>query len=83
MSPELELLDRLLGGDVPLPVARDFFNEDSRIVNAISAMLSDGEIRLIGQDGADFPLYRLRELLTAPSNVVSVEITSLGAKRIG
>ena len=83
MSPELEILDRLQAGAVPLAVARGFFDEDRRFVNAISAMLRDGEIRLIGQDGTDVPRYRLRELLTALSNDVCVEITPIGAKRIG
>ena len=52
MSPELETLDQLEGGNLPLPIVRGIFREESRFVRAIEAMLEAGEVRLLDSDGA-------------------------------
>jgi hypothetical protein len=68
MSPELETLDQLLGGDLPLPVIRDLFPDGGRFARAITAMLDAGEVRLLAQDGTEGPRWQWREVLAAASN---------------
>ena len=45
-SPELETLDQLLGGDLPIGVIRGFYESEERFCRASMAMLRDGHIRL-------------------------------------
>ena len=47
MSPELETLDQLLGGDLPIAVIRGLFDDDSHFAHAVEAMLCEMEIRLL------------------------------------
>lgn len=46
MSPELEMLDQLLGGDLPVAVVRSFFDDDQRFVHAALVMLDTRKIKL-------------------------------------
>jgi hypothetical protein len=83
MSPELETLDQLLGGDLPLPIIRGLFGEESRFVRAIEAMLEAGEVRLIEGDDTDVSRWRWREVLTTPAANTRLSITEAGVRRIG
>jgi hypothetical protein len=47
MSPELETLDQLVGGDLPATVIRDLFDNDEHFIQTMAAMLISGEIRLL------------------------------------
>lgn len=87
-SPELETLDQLLGGDLPLAVIRGLFVDDSRFAQAVEAMLHAGEIRLLTAEGEAIPKWQWRVVL----HTVSVQseksgqrlsITKKGARRIG
>lgn len=87
MSPELETLDQLQGGSLPLQVVRGVFGQEGRFVRAIEAMLESREVRLIDGDGTEVPRWRWREVLTVPvqfeTACVRVAITEAGARRIG
>jgi hypothetical protein len=86
MSPELETLDQLLGGDLTLAVVRGLFETDVRFVRAVLAMLDAGEIRLYA-NGVEVPRWRWREMLSAPGQSGLAEprltITEAGGRRIG
>jgi hypothetical protein len=54
MSPELETLDQLLGGDMPLAVVCGLFDNGERFARSVAAMLHAGEVRLY-VDGVGVP----------------------------
>ena len=87
MSPELEMLDQLQGGDLPLSVVRGLFGDDDRFVRAAVAMLDMEEIRLLEAEGTELPRWRWREVLTSPAAPEAVRgrfaITEARARRIG
>jgi hypothetical protein len=82
MSLELETLDQLCGGDLPIAVVRGLFADSDRFVHAIMAMLSAGEIRLVDADDAVVPRWRWRDILCASATDVRLSITDTGARRI-
>jgi hypothetical protein len=86
MSPELETLDQLQGGDLPLGEVRKVFNDDGRFSHAVFAMLDAGEVRMLSE-GSEVPRWQWRQLLTSPSQSelsgLRLAITAAGAKRIG
>jgi hypothetical protein len=87
MSPVLETLDQLLGGDLPLAVVRELFETDVRLVQAVAAMLHTGEVRLYA-DGIEVPRWRWGEVLATACDQSSLAgarlaITEVGARRIG
>ena len=82
MSPELETLDQLLGGDLPLPVIRGLFADADRFARAITAMLDAGELRLVETGSGDVLKWQWREVLNANAASTRVAITKVGIKRI-
>jgi hypothetical protein len=82
VSPELETLDQLLGGDLPLPVIRSLFADEDRFALALTAMLDAGELRLVEGDGRDMSKWRWREVLNANAASTRVAIAKAGVKRI-
>jgi hypothetical protein len=84
MSPELDTLDQLLGGDLPLGVIRRIYPDDTRFAHGLSGLLHTGEVRLVA-DGTELPRWRWREVLAAPDAWpgVWVSLTPAGARRIG
>lgn len=81
MSPELETLDQLLGGDMPLPVIRSLFESDAKFVAGISALLRAGEVKLLSADET-IPKWRWSEVLAVPESQFRLAITVLGVQRI-
>ena len=87
MSPELETLDQLQGGDLSLDVIRGLYPDDARFKRAMTAMLVAGELRLLDSEGRNVSLRELAEILDQPSAHRPVQtcrfsITDLGAARI-
>jgi hypothetical protein len=78
MSPELETLDQLSGGDLPLTVIRGLFPDEERCTRAILAMLKAGELRLWTE--VEVPRYRWRDALSGEGRL---SITDAGLRRIG
>jgi len=85
VSPELETLDELLGGDLPLPLIRGLYPDDARFARGLSGLLHAGEIRLVVEDGAELPGWRWREVLADPVTWLGLQVslTPAGARRIG
>jgi hypothetical protein len=86
MSPELETLDQLLGGDLPLAVIRGLFDDGERFARAVAAMLYAGEVRLY-VDGDEAPRWRWAEVLAAARDQTDLanarlDITEAGIRRI-
>ena len=82
MSPELDLLDELLGRDLAIDICRSIFNDDERFVHAALQMLSAGEIVLLDEDGTEIPKWKWAEILQSNTGNARVQITDIGAKRI-
>ena len=61
-SPEMETLDQLLGGDMPLTVIRGIYPDEASFLRGVLALLSSGDVRLLTQDNSETPPWRWREL---------------------
>jgi hypothetical protein len=87
MTPELETLDQLLGGDLPLRVIRDLYPDADRFKRGVLGLLSCGDVRLLDTDKSEVPAWRWRELFAEGAVVSDLEwlklsITTQGARRV-
>lgn len=87
MSSALEVLDQLLGGNIPLRVVAGLFPDNQRCHQTIDALLEGGEVQLLDAAGAPVPLWRYRELerraeLWAAGAAYQLAITDIGANRV-
>jgi hypothetical protein len=82
MSPELETLDQLLGGDAPLSLIRDLYENPEHFTRAMIAMLEAAEVRVVGSDGIEIPRWRWHDVLSSQFGA-KVSITAAGVRRIG
>lgn len=83
LSPELETLDQLLGGDLPLAVVRGLYPDPTSFRAGILAQLATGDVELIGSDGKLVPKWRWREALESQeSGKLRVKLTKQGARTI-
>jgi hypothetical protein len=87
MSPELETLDQLLGGDLTLALIRSFFEDEKRFAQAITAMLNAGEVRMLAIDGTELHSWQWRDVLSLGSGEAIrtqtlLSITESGCRRI-
>ena len=86
MSAELETLDQLLGGDMPLQIIRGVYPDDKTFAIGIHALLRNGDVRLFFQ-GTEVPQWRWRALFEAGEVTFEIAkfklaLTSQGARRI-
>ena len=87
MSPELDTLDQLLGGDMELSVIRGLYDSGERFARAVEAMLHAGEVTLLA-DGVGVPRWRWIEVLAVAReqgdpNEAWLSITDAGVRQIG
>src|SRR6516162_6958108 len=88
LSPELETLDQLLGGDLPLTVIATLYSTPEAFHKGVQGLLSCGDVLLLDTDGNALPEWRWREVF-APSSEAALlghfrlRVTPQGAKRIG
>jgi hypothetical protein len=87
VSPELESLDQLLGGDTSLATIRGIFADDQALQRAVYALLKAGEVRLVTRDQVTVPSWRWRELfvdgnITHELLAFRLQITVQGASRV-
>jgi hypothetical protein len=61
-SAEIETLDQLLGGELPLAVIRQFYSDDAAFIRGILGLLDEGDVRIIAQDKSDVLEWQWREL---------------------
>lgn len=81
MSPELETLDQLQGGDLPPSVVRKLYPDNVRFLDGVLGLLRSGDVRLTDKNGRDVPEWRWGEALAEAGARLS--LTDQGAKRIG
>lgn len=83
MSPELETLDLLQGGDLPLTVIRGRFTTHEAFTRGVRGLLVCGDVKLV-HSGVEVPEHEWDRHLT---NVETqdgpiIALTEQGAKRI-
>ena len=87
LSPELETLDQLLGGDLPLSAIRSLYPDDAAFMRGMLGLLNNGDVRLFGSGKPDVPSWHWRELFVQGTILKKlgdyrVDLTDQGAKRI-
>ena len=87
MSPELETLDQLEGGDLPLTVIHSLYPDASAFQCGVHGLLKCGEVRLM-ENGSEVPNWRWRGLFDLGEvmemlDAMTLSITERGGKRIG
>lgn len=82
-SPELETLDQLCGGDLPITIIRKIYRDEFAFNHGLSAMLNNGDVRLLRQ-GSPVPMWEISRLLEAPDkwDGLILSLTDLGAQKI-
>lgn len=88
MSPELETLDQLLGGDLPLSTIQSLYSNVNAFRHGVHELLKSGDVRLLTAQGDEVAEWRWRELfvegaIAEQSEDFRLEITDQGSKRIG
>ena len=86
-APELETLDQLLGGDMPVAVIAKLYSAPEAFQAGIKALLSCGDVLLLDTEGNAVPAWRWREVFDLSSaeqlGQFQLRLTPQGAKRIG
>ncbi len=87
MTPELEVLDQLQGGDLPLDVIANLFQDRARFIIALSRMIEADEIRLNDAAGQAIPLWRFQQIsrtgeIGAAASSIRVSLTDVGTRRV-
>lgn len=87
LSPELETLDQLVGGDLQLAIIRRLYPDAQAFMRGVLGLLSSGDVCLITNDGFDVPRWRWRELFVEGVAVeelgdLKLKITDQGARKI-
>ena len=88
MSLELEVLDQLQGGDLPLGVLAALFPDEAHARRGILAMVLAGDVNLLDVEGVALSAWQLRELQRRPSSwrtdtQYHLSLTEAGARRVG
>ena len=86
MSLELEVLDQLEGGDLPLSVVASLFPDEAHARRAIAALMVAGEVDL-SAEGAALAPWQLRDLERQSTSWREdtrhrLALTDVGARRI-
>jgi hypothetical protein len=87
MSPELETLDQLLGGKLPLVAILKLYPDQQAFQRGVVGLLCAGDVRLSAVDEVEVPAWRRRELFVEGAVVKELDrlylaITEQGARRI-
>jgi len=86
MSPELETLDQLLGGELPLRTIRGLFPTTEVFNTAMQWMLSCGDVRLFDDKGKELPRWAWRDIfsgeLDAKAALFMLDLTEQGARKL-
>jgi hypothetical protein len=88
MTQELEVLDQLLGGDLPLNVIAGLFPDREHCQRAIAKMFQAGQILILDSSGNPIAFWRFRELKAQPETWAvgtqyRLSITEAGSQLIG
>ncbi len=85
--PELETLDQLLGGELPLSIIRALYADHESFARGVHALLLNRDVELLSEDGVVVPQWRWRELfvdgiIEKEMPVLKLRITDRGCRRI-
>jgi hypothetical protein len=85
MSPELDVIEQLAGGDLPLPIICGLFDEDDRAKRALANYISKGVVLFISDREGVLPRWKCEEILRQAVHLdrhteVRVSLTDKGAK---
>jgi hypothetical protein len=85
-APELETLDQLLGGDMPLTVIAKLYSSTEAFRAGVRGLLSCGDVLLLDSEGNAIPTWRWREVFdlgsTEPLGQFQLRLTPQGAKKV-
>jgi len=85
-APELETLDQLLGGDMPLTVIAKLYSSPEAFRTGVRELLSCGDVLLLDSEGNGVPTWRWREVFDLSSaehlGKFQLRVTPQGAKRV-
>ena len=86
MSPELDTLDQLLGGNMSLKIIRQIFPNDEGFTQGVLGLLRDSDVRLL-VGGEEVPRWQWRALFEGGDILgdlrrFDLEITEQGLSRI-
>lgn len=86
ITPELETLDQLDGGDLRLTIIREVYPDADHFLRGVHGLLQNGDVRLL-EAGSEVPKWRWRDLFENGSIMTNLEgfvlsITDQGVKRI-
>ena len=86
-SPEIETLDQLLGGQMPLGVIRRLYESDDGFTRGTLALLRSGDVRLFDQSHTEVPPWRWRALfeegqVLAALGSFALRVTETGAAKV-
>ncbi|MFM9862120.1 MAG: hypothetical protein ACKVRO_00815 [Micropepsaceae bacterium] len=87
MSRELDTLDQISEGGLPLQVVRRLYPDEKPFAVAIHALLRNGDVQLLS-DGVEVPRWRWRELFEEEDEVTKelprlrLQITDKGARTL-
>ena len=87
MSPELETLDQLLGGDLSLRVVSRLYPDAAAFKCGVLGLIASGDVSLLTAEDGALPYWHCRELLVDASAAREMEhlklrITAQGTLRI-
>lgn len=87
MSPELETLDQLLGGDLSLTIVRNLYADAESFKRGVLGLLSSGDVRILTIDQDDVPNWRWKELFVdgmvmKELDCLRMTITAQGRRRV-
>jgi hypothetical protein len=86
-SAEMETLDQLLGGEMPLSIIRRLFESDQSFARGILGLLQSGDVRLLDASHVEVPQRRWRspfienQVLNELSSF-TLDITRSGAAKV-
>ena len=79
--PQLETLDQLLGGDMPLSMIRHLFADHSVFEAGIIGLLNDGDVRLLSAY-KEIPRRQWKDALRSRTGPCTLSITQQGLERV-
>ena len=84
ITPEAEVLDRLLDGPMPLAAVRHLFNPEATFRRSLLAMLYAGDVRLLNGERKEVRWWEWQTVFDDPSqwSAHTLSITEQGAKRV-
>ena len=87
LSPEMETLDQLLGGEMRLNIVRRLYDSDQSFTRGILSLLQAGDVRLLDDAHAEVPNWRRRALfddgeVLSALHSFTLEVTAAGAAKV-